>query len=162
MDHAAITLNACFRACARYSKWALEALAENYRTELSGFGIESCIVEPGGYPTSFMDKLMQPSDQSRTESYGDFMNVPKQMFEGFEQALAANPSQKPQNVADAVVKLVETEAGERPMRTLVDNMGMGAALESYNQQLDGITHQIYSNFQIDPMLKVQLPDASHS
>ncbi|MEM7106560.1 MAG: SDR family oxidoreductase [Bacteroidota bacterium] len=33
------------------SKWALEALAENYRVELSGFGVDSCIVEPGGYPT---------------------------------------------------------------------------------------------------------------
>ena len=30
------------------TKWAVEALAENYRIELSGFGIDSCIVEPGG------------------------------------------------------------------------------------------------------------------
>ena len=29
------------------SKWAVEALAENYRIELSGFGVDSCIVEPG-------------------------------------------------------------------------------------------------------------------
>ena len=32
------------------SKWALEALAENYRVERSGFGVDSCIVEPGGFP----------------------------------------------------------------------------------------------------------------
>jgi NAD(P)-dependent dehydrogenase (short-subunit alcohol dehydrogenase family) len=29
------------------SKRVVEALAENYRVELSKFGIESCIVEPG-------------------------------------------------------------------------------------------------------------------
>ena len=43
------------------SKWALEALSENYRTELSGFGVDCCIVEPGGYPTNFMANLMTPS-----------------------------------------------------------------------------------------------------
>lgn len=47
------------------SKWALEALAENYRVELSDFGVDSCIVEPGGYPTGFMHSLMQPSDSSQ-------------------------------------------------------------------------------------------------
>ena len=52
------------------SKWALEALCENYRSELSGFGIEVCIVEPGGYATSFIDHLMHPSDAARTGSYG--------------------------------------------------------------------------------------------
>ena len=45
------------------SKWALEALAENYRVELSGFGIENCIVEPGGYPTSFNENLMKAKRQ---------------------------------------------------------------------------------------------------
>ena len=39
------------------SKWALEAMAENYRSELSGFGVDSCLVEPGGFPTKFMDNL---------------------------------------------------------------------------------------------------------
>ncbi len=75
------------------SKWALEALAENYRVELSGFGVDSCIVEPDGYPTTFMDNLMRPGDQSRNEHYGEFMDASQQFFEGFEGALAGNPSQ---------------------------------------------------------------------
>ncbi|HEX8378362.1 MAG TPA: SDR family oxidoreductase [Pedobacter sp.] len=37
------------------SKWALEAMAENYRVELSSFGIENCIIEPGGFPTAFSE-----------------------------------------------------------------------------------------------------------
>lgn len=61
------------------SKWALEALAENYRVELSGFGIDNCIVEPGGYPTTFMENLMRPSDNSGAGSYGEFMNAPNQL-----------------------------------------------------------------------------------
>ena len=43
------------------SKWALEALAENYRIELSGFGIENVIVEPGGFETTFFGNLIPVS-----------------------------------------------------------------------------------------------------
>jgi len=138
------------------SKWALEALAENYRTELSGFGIESCIVEPGGYPTTFMTNLMKPGDNSRNKSYGEFMNAPNAMFEGFEKALENNPEQRPQKVADAITKLVETPAGQRPMRTVVDSMGMGDPIKGYNDQLQQITTGIYSAFGMEEMLKVKV------
>ena len=138
------------------SKWALEALAENYRSELSGFGIESCIVEPGGYPTTFMDSLLRPSDNSRNESYGEFMHALQGMFDGFEQALQNNPEQRPQKVADAIVDLINQPRGERAFRTIVDKMGMGDALNPYNEQLAQITHGIYSNFGIDGMLKVKV------
>ena len=138
------------------SKWALEAMAENYRVELSGFGVDNCIVEPGGFATSFFGSLMQPSDQSRNESYGEFMNAPKQAFDGFEQALASNPAQDPQLVADAVLSLVETEAGERPFRTVVDKMGMGDHVAGYNNQLNQITNGIYGAFGMGDMLKLKV------
>ncbi len=137
------------------SKWAVEALAENYRVELSGFGIDSCIVEPGGYPTTFMENLMTPSDSTRNESYGDFMNAPKALFEGFEGALAGNPEQKPQKVADAILKLIQTPAGGRPVRTVVDNMGMGDPINGYNDQLNQITNGIYNAFGMADMLKLK-------
>lgn len=138
------------------SKWAVEALAENYRIELSGFGVDSCIVEPGGYPTSFMNNLIYPSDSSRDESYGDMIHAPKQLFDNFEGALANNPSQDPQNVADAISKLIATPAGERPVRTVVDNMGMGTHIEPYNTQLDQIHEGVFSAFGMDDMLKLKV------
>ena len=141
------------------SKWALEAIAENYRTELSGFGIESCVVEPGGYPTTFFGSLITPSDTSREESYGEFMHVPKQSTEGFAQALAANPHQKPQDVADAILGLIQTAAGERPFRTVVDKMGMGDPIVGYNQQAEQLTQGIYGAFGMEDMLKVKIPSA---
>ena len=137
------------------SKWALEAMAENYRTELSTFGIESCIVEPGGFPTTFMANLVKPSDGSRQESYGEFMNVPNAMFAGFEQALANNPEQKPQKVADAITALITQPHGKRPLRTVVDHMGMGEHIKRYNTQLHELTHGIYSAFGIDHMIKIK-------
>ncbi|MBL6448253.1 SDR family oxidoreductase [Fulvivirga sp. 29W222] len=99
------------------AKWAVEAMAENYRVELSGFGVQSTIIEPGGYPTSFMTNLMTPSDSNRNESYGDFMDVPAMAAAGFEEQLKNTPEQNPQKVADAVAHLIETPAKERPFRT---------------------------------------------
>lgn len=137
------------------SKWALEALAENYRVELSGFGIENCIIEPGGYPTTFMESLLMPSDQSRDTEYGEFLHAPKAMFAGFEQALHSNPAQNPQNVADAIAEVLQMPIGEKPFRTVVDSIGMGTPLTEYNQQLEQIMNGAYSNFGMNQMLKVQ-------
>lgn len=138
------------------SKWALEAIAENYRVELSGFGVDSCIVEPGGFPTSFFNSLMQPSDTSQNESYGDMVHAPKHAFESFEGALASNPAQDPQNVADAIASLITTPAGQRPARTVVDKMGMGDHIDPYNQQLAQIHEGLYGAFGMGDMLKLKV------
>ncbi len=138
------------------SKWALEALAENYRVELSGFGVDSCIIEPGGYPTGFMHSLMRPSDSSQNESYGEMVHAPKQAYENFESALANNPAQNPQNVADAIANLISTPAGQRPMRTVVDYMGMGTHIEPYNNQLAQIHGGIFNAFGMGEMLKLKV------
>ena len=137
------------------TKWALEALAENYRTELSGFGIESVIIEPGGFPTAFIENLMKPSDSSQADSYGDFMQVPEAMLQGFEQALEANPEQRPEKVAEAVAKSIALPFGEKPFRTVVDYMGMGEHIDQYNDHLGKVTEGIYSAFGNDGMLTVK-------
>jgi NAD(P)-dependent dehydrogenase (short-subunit alcohol dehydrogenase family) len=138
------------------SKWALEALSENYRTELSAFGIDVCIVEPGGYPTSFVDNLMRPSDASRQASYGPLADAPAQTLKHFEAVLAATPAQNPQHVADAIAALISLPRGERPLRTTVDALGMGAAVNGYNDALEGLTAGLYKNFGMGHMLKTQL------
>lgn len=137
------------------SKWALEALSENYGTELSAFGVEVCIVEPGGYPTSFIDNLMHPSDTTRNASYGPMADAPAQTLKHFGEVLAANPAQNPQSVADAVSKLLATPRGQRPLRTTVDALGMGAAVNGYNDALAGLTAGLYKNFGIDHLLTLQ-------
>jgi len=138
------------------SKWAVEAMAENYRTELSRYGIDVSLVEPGGFPTTFIDNLMRPGDTQRNESIGEYADEPASFLHNFEQALASNPAQDPQNVADAVTALVDTPAGQRPFRTIVDNMGMGTPIEAYNIQLGQITSGIYGAFGIDGMLALNL------
>jgi NAD(P)-dependent dehydrogenase (short-subunit alcohol dehydrogenase family) len=134
------------------SKWAMEALAENYALELSGAGVDVAIVEPGGYPTSFMHNLMSPSDAERVSALQEQSDAARQFLEGFEQALASNPAQDPRDVARAIVGLVEAEPGARPFRTVVDRMGMGTHVEPYNAQLHAIHAGIFGAFGIAPLL----------
>ena len=137
------------------SKWALEAMAENYRVELSSFGIENCIVEPGGYPTTFMENLLKPTGNSQTTSYGDFMKFPEQMFGNFEHVLKSNPQQNPQRVADAIADLIEKPYGEKAFRTTVDFLGMGDPVQKYNEHLEQVMTGLYTNFGINGLLTVK-------
>jgi NAD(P)-dependent dehydrogenase (short-subunit alcohol dehydrogenase family) len=137
------------------SKWALEAMSENYRVELSGFGVDVVIIEPGTHLTTAINGLMQSSDKSRDSSLGTMPQDAKNFLHGFVQALAANPEQNPQNVADAIVKVIETPAGQRPFRTIIDKMGMGSAIQPYNEQLDQLASDIYAAFGIGQMRELK-------
>ncbi|HEX2897863.1 MAG TPA: short-chain dehydrogenase, partial [candidate division Zixibacteria bacterium] len=59
-------------------------------------------------------------------------------------------------VADAVAKLIDTPAGQRPLRTVVDALGMGAPIEKINQVAEQVTSGIYGNFGIGGMLKLKI------
>lgn len=137
------------------SKWALEAMAENYRVELSTFGIENCIVEPGGYPTTFMENLLKPTDNSQATSYGEFMKFPEHMFSNFENVLKNNPQQNPQRVADAISDLIEKPYGEKQFRTTVDFIGMGDHVQKYNEHLEQVMTGLYTNFGINGLRTVK-------
>lgn len=136
------------------SKWAVEALAEAYRVELSALGVDVVLVEPGGYPTTFMNNLLKPSDPAREGVYGAMQLTPEVFFDHFKKALAANPAQNPQDVADAIVRVIETPAGQRPFRTVVDKMGMGTAVQPYNEHLANVTSGIYSAFGLAQLLRL--------
>jgi NAD(P)-dependent dehydrogenase (short-subunit alcohol dehydrogenase family) len=137
------------------SKWALEAMAENYRAELSRFGIDSCVVEPGGFATDFRFNLLRPTDTDRGSAYGDFAEAPMQMFSNFDKALESNPEQNPQRVADAICNLVDTPPGQRRFRTVVDRMGMGDLVDPYNDQLERIHSGVYGALGMEDLLKLK-------
>lgn len=134
------------------SKWALEAIVECYRTELSGFGIESCIIEPGAMPTAFFDGMVAPDDPDREADYGEFAQVPAMSASGLAQMLDATPAQRPERIAEAVVSLLDLPFGQKPFRTVVDHTGVGPEIERYNDVLHDVTRTVLTNFGIERML----------
>lgn len=136
------------------AKFAVEGLAETYRAELSTLGIETCVVEPGAYATNFIDGLMESSDRSRDAGYGDMVHAPRNLVAGFEGAMASSPAQDPQDVADAIVALVDTPAGQRPFRTVVDNLGMADAAVANNDAAEQMAAAIYGAFGMADLLTV--------
>jgi len=138
------------------SKFALEALADNYRIELSSFGIESVLVEPGGYGTTFVDNLVRPSDTNRIKSYGEMGHAPEGFLKNFEKNFEGPSAPNPQWVADAVLNLIKVPRGSRPFRTTVDRLGMGAAVEPYNKAADDMQKGMYAAFGMADVLQLKM------
>lgn len=133
-----------FLASYSASKYALESFAEGYRAELASFGIESCIIEPGGFPTGFMSGMITPSDTERMQQYGEMASMPETSIEGYVAYVESIPEQRPERVAEAVVKLVNMPFGEKPFRTVVDFSGLKQPIELYNKALTETTKAIYT------------------
>lgn len=138
------------------SKHALEAMAENYRVELSGLGVESVIIEPGGFGTEFGNRLMKASDQKRTSAYGEFAKGPEQQLEAFTENYKSENAPDPQMVADAILKVIDMPRGQRPFRTVVDGFGMGGPIEKYNEVADQTMTGIYSAMGMEGMMKLRV------
>lgn len=102
------------------SKFALEALAETYRYELAGQGIESVIVEPGAYQTAVFGNIVMAADESRTNTYGPVTQFPARLGSAL-----ANSAGNAQDVADFILRILETPAGHRQLRYRVSASSLG-------------------------------------
>ncbi|HEX2775540.1 MAG TPA: SDR family oxidoreductase [Candidatus Acidoferrales bacterium] len=121
------------------TKFALEALAESYHYELASQGIDSSVVEPGAYQTSIFGNLVKAADEARTDTYGAANQLPIKINEGLGKA-AGNP----QEVADAVLQIVETPAGQRKLRYRVSPSGLGVdEINALSEQVQARLFEIF-------------------
>jgi NAD(P)-dependent dehydrogenase (short-subunit alcohol dehydrogenase family) len=101
------------------SKFAVEGLTEGMHYEVRPLGVDVVMIQPGAFPTDIFGKIVTGSDATVIAGYGDLAKVPEQIGAGIGQMFEAlKPN--PQLVADAIVKLINTPNGERPLRTVVD------------------------------------------
>ncbi len=124
------------------SKYALEGLSESYRYELKGTGVDVVVIEPGGFPTSFFGNMMSPADESRVESYGELAEVPQKLWGGFAESLKSQDAPDPNEVAKAVIEVIEMPATDRPTRTVVDPGSGGMAPKTINKTSQQVQDQM--------------------
>ena len=136
------------------SKYALEGLSETYRYELAGTGVDVTIIEPGGFGTNFAANMESGADTDRLESYGPLAEMPAKLWGPFLEQLTAEDAPNPQQVADAVLNLIKTPAGQRPLRTVVNPSG-DEALRAINSTTDQIQSQMFEQMKIKDLLSVK-------
>ena len=133
------------------SKFALEALAEAYRYELSGLGIDSVIVEPGPFPSGLLTKSPSPSNKAIVDAYGDLGKVPEAMKAGFQTMYDSAEPPRPEDVSDAIVRLIE-QTGKRPLRTVVMPKGMDFGVEKLNAGVAEVQNALLKTMQFESMI----------
>ena len=123
------------------SKFAVEALTESYRYELSQLGVDVVLVQPSAYPTNMYASVLQPADAARAEGYGAIGKIPGAMFETFMGIFKGENAPNPHDVAQAITKLVAQPKGSRPARTVV---GQPFGADVVNQQTAPVQAQVVS------------------
>jgi NAD(P)-dependent dehydrogenase (short-subunit alcohol dehydrogenase family) len=123
------------------SKFALEALTEAFHYELAGQGIDCVSLAPGAYPTGIADKIVGGDDPQRADAYGAIREVPKRVI----KTVAASKA-NPQVIADKVLEVIRTPAGQRELRYRVG--GAALAVEAVNQVCNQVQQQFLSAFGI--------------
>jgi NAD(P)-dependent dehydrogenase (short-subunit alcohol dehydrogenase family) len=103
------------------TKHAVEALTESYRFELSQLGVDVVLVQPSAYPTNLYSTHLDPADSARGTEYGEIANVPKGIVAFLTDLFSGANAPDPHDVAQALVELVKTPAGQRPDRLVVGN-----------------------------------------
>jgi len=116
------------------SKFALEALAEAYSYEIAAQGIESVIVEPGAYETPVFGNTVTAADEGRISTYGVIKEIPAKI-----NAALSSTAGNAQEVADAVLRIIETPAGEKQLRYIVSPQKFGV------DEINALTKQVQAN-----------------
>jgi NAD(P)-dependent dehydrogenase (short-subunit alcohol dehydrogenase family) len=108
-----------FQMAYNTAKFALEGLTEGLHYEVRPLGVDVVMIQPGAFPTDIWGKIVTGSDAAIIAGYGDLAKVPEQIGAGVGQMFEVlKPN--PQLVADAIVELINTPNGKRPLRTVVD------------------------------------------
>ena len=115
------------------TKFAVEGLTEGLHYEVRPLGVDVVLIQPGAFPTEIFGKSTYGSDHSITAGYGDLAKVPEQIGAGMGQ-MFESMKPNPQMIPDAIIKLIETPKGKRPLRTVVDGM-TGSIVEKANNEV---------------------------
>lgn len=101
------------------SKFAVEALTDSLRYEVSQLGIDVALIQPSAYPTHMYGSAAQPIDTNRVLQYGAIGEIPTAMLQQFMAMFASASAPDPHDVAAAIADLIDTPKGQRAARTVV-------------------------------------------
>ena len=98
------------------TKFAVEALAQTSSFELAHIGVDTTIVQPGAFGTTFMEHSMMAKEGEVIGQYGALPEVFKAFSGAFEERAKAGKLGDPKEVVDALVEVTEAPKGSLPAR----------------------------------------------
>jgi NAD(P)-dependent dehydrogenase (short-subunit alcohol dehydrogenase family) len=131
------------------TKHALEGYSQALRYEVSPFGVDVVMVEPGPFGTGLLASGQAPAHNEVLETYGELAGIPAAMGENFAQMLQSEDAPDPQWVVDAYLKLADMPAGKRPTRTVV---GITWGVDEINKLTQPIQDRVLKEMQLDAVL----------
>ena len=135
------------------SKYAVEAMTDSYRYELSQLGVDVVLVQPSAYPTNMYTAAQLPANGEVAKTYGEIAEVPEKILKTFVTLFQGKNAPNPQDVATAIDKLVSMPAGVRPDRVVV---GMPFGSDAVNDAVAPIQRGLIDNLGLGDLAKLKV------
>src|ERR1700722_16359402 len=135
------------------SKYAVEAMSDSYRYELSQLGVDVVLVQPSAYPTNMYAAAQQPADEELRKTYGEIAEVPDKILKTFVTLFQGENGPNPQDVATAIDKIVSTPAGNRPDRVVV---GLPFGSDAVTKAVAPIQRGVIENLGLGDLTKLKI------
>ena len=135
------------------SKYAVEAMTDSYRYELSQLGVDVVLVQPSAYPTNMYAAAQKPANGELVKSYGETAEVPGKILKTFMTLFQGENAPNPQDVATAIDKIVATPAGSRPDRVVV---GLPFGSDAVNTAVAPIQRGVIESLGLGDLTKLKI------
>src|SRR5258708_11944224 len=135
------------------SKYAVEAMTDSYRYELSQLGVDVVLVQPSAYPTNMYAAAQKPANGELVKSYGETGEVPGKILKTFMTLFQGENAPNPQDVATAIDKIVATPAGSRPDRVVV---GLPFGSDAVNPPVAPIQRGVIESLGLGDLTKLKI------
>jgi NAD(P)-dependent dehydrogenase (short-subunit alcohol dehydrogenase family) len=136
------------------AKAGMDAMAVSYASELARWGVETSIIVPGSFTTgtNHFGHAGKPDDAACAEDYakGPTANVAEVALKNL--AAIAPPDADPEEVARAIVRVVDMPFGTRPFRVHIDPASDGA--EVVNGVADRVRAEFLRRIGLEDTLRV--------
>ena len=133
------------------SKFALEAMTDSYRYELSQLGVDVVLVQPSAYPTNMYSSVQQAADGARAAEYGEIGQIPGKMFETFMGLFQGTNAPNPHDVAEAIARVIGEPKGRRPDRVVV---GQPFGADAVNQQNAPVQQKVVEGLELGSLTRI--------
>ena len=135
------------------SKYAVEAMTDSYRYELSQLGVDVVLVQPSAHPTNMYAAAQKPANGELVKSYGETGEVPGKILKTFMTLFQGENAPNPQDVATAIDKIVATPAGSRPDRVVV---GLPFGSDAVNTAVAPIQRGVIESLGLGDLTKLKI------